>query len=193
VVKGVSINIDGTTCENGANSSSDFCKKHGAFPMCKECNSYSAKRGEDLCGYCNPAKHVKRKELRIKKYLEEKELLFFHDKVVKLSNNKVAKPDFLFVDNTIEHRVILEVDEYQHTRNEYTPVEERRREQLIQQGLGKPCIFIRFNPDAFKINGKTKRMPNEKRQLILLERIHHWLKTKPTEQIEREFLFYNDN
>ena len=108
----VSINIDGTTCENGANSSSDFCKKHGAFPMCKECNSYSAKRGEDLCGYCNPAKHVKRKELRIKKYLEEKELLFFHDKVVKLSNNKVAKPDFLFVDNTIEHRVILEVDEY---------------------------------------------------------------------------------
>ena len=176
-------------CFNYSYKDTPFCVSDGGLPLCINCEGFHTSNEDGICGYCNPPTPVRRKELLIKKLLD-KDFKFKYNRYIKINNgkNKVA-PDFLFT-NTEYYYIILEVDEYQHSR--YTPEEERRREKLIQEALEKPCIFIRFNPDAFKIDGKTTRVTKEKRLHILLSRINYWLKTKPDRQLQTEFLFYNN-
>jgi len=58
--------------------------------------------------------------------------------------------------------------------------------------LNKPCVFIRYNPDAFKIKSKTKRTSKSIRHKKLLEKINFWFNNKPNSVI-RDFLFYDIN
>jgi hypothetical protein len=51
--------------------------------------------------------------------------------------------------------VIVEVDENQH--KDYPKHQERQRMKAIQTSLGKPCVFIRYNPDSYSsLDGKRK-------------------------------------
>jgi very-short-patch-repair endonuclease len=47
-----------------------------------------------------------------------------------------------------DYRIAVECDEEGHRR--YSPKEERKRENYIEQRLN--CIFVRFNPDSPKFN-----------------------------------------
>lgn len=58
-------------------------------------------------------------------------------------------PDLVFVSNNGTHYVILEVDEKQH--KSYNVECECNRMVNIGQSLGQPVMFIRYNPNKYKI------------------------------------------
>jgi hypothetical protein len=60
--------------------------------------------------------------------------------------------------------LVLEVDEFQHELANYSiSCELRRMTQIVEAfmlgGLALPVFFIRFNPDAFTVDGQNKRVP----------------------------------
>jgi len=76
------------------------------------------------------------------------------------------RPDFVW---DMKFRVvILEVDEFQHKNENYTPRCEHVRISRIVEGFGGiPVHIIRYNPDAFKINGVTRRTTYQERIALL--------------------------
>ena len=64
----------------------------------------------------------------------------------------------------------IEVDENQHKY--YNPMDEELRIMQIYQDAGKNLIFIRFNPDGYKVNGKIKNPRMLKRYQVLKEKIN---------------------
>jgi hypothetical protein len=99
------------------------------------------------------------------------------------------RPDFSYDAGT--HYVIVECDEDQHRA--YDPECERIRMLNILYAQGMRCVFIRYNPDAFKIQDKTKRISKEKRHAVLLETIREHMKpSEPeSESIDVIYLFYD--
>jgi hypothetical protein len=87
----------------------------------------------------------------------------------------------------------IEVDENQHRR--YDPEdEEQRYDDLFMVFSGK-WIFIRFNPNAYRVNGKSKNIPLKERLPTLLDtiRLHEdrILKEKNTDLVEIHRLFFD--
>ena len=64
----------------------------------------------------------------------------------------------------------IEVDEDQHKY--YDPMDEKLRIMQIYQDAGKNLIFIRFNPDSYKIDGKIKKTKMSKRREALKDKIN---------------------
>lgn len=88
--------------------------------------------------------------------------------------------------------MIVEVDENQHRANDANA--EKERMYAIHQVLGKPCTFIRYNPDAFKIGGKNmnKKYPEESRLELLRKNVKRYLK-KPKEDVYVCYICYDDD
>jgi hypothetical protein len=124
---------------------------------CKSCNLEDILDKDDLCDDCTPNKAKKireRKELIVKRFLDENDLKYTaHDKPVDRKCG-LERPDFRFDCGT--HVVVLEVDENQHAR--YNEECECTRMINITQVIKMATIFIRYNPDSFKIN-KRKQNP----------------------------------
>jgi hypothetical protein len=85
------------------------------------------------------------KQLRVKNILEENNILYeAYDSIVGDQGCSKKRPDFVIDAGT--HKVVLEVDEYQHKKGEYNCEVKRMRD--ITQALGIPTLFIRYNPDS---------------------------------------------
>ena len=83
------------------------------------------------------------------------------------------KPDFLWDATT--HKVILEVDEFQHNDR---PCEcEQTRMVNVTQSLGMPCLWIRYNPDNFK--GQKASLKEKDRKDLLLRVLTEALTSSP--------------
>lgn len=78
--------------------------------------------------------------------------------------------------------IFLEVDEYQH-KTYAIDCDTRRMadvyESLIVEGNTFPIAFIRYNPDAFKVNGNTKTVPAPVRKARLLDLLKTWTFQQP--------------
>jgi hypothetical protein len=85
-----------------------------------------------------------------------------------------------------------------HKKSDYTPECEEIRMINISQSLGQPTIFIRFNPDAFKKNGKVvKNNISSEKFKVLKQVLDNCLKIVITEIQQSGFcsmiqLFYDD-
>jgi len=183
-------------CETLANYAfkgdpAEYCGQHaekGMFNVnskwCK-CCLFQVRKAPYLCSYCNPSKHQKTREMEIKALLESTTDLgtHIHDKSVG-SGQYMPRPDFLF--DALTHRVVVEVDEYQHKG--YALECERIRMIKIAEVLKMPCVFVRYNPDTFHIDGKTVRVSKEKRHELLLKTIRECTKS-PTADIV--YLYYD--
>jgi hypothetical protein len=117
------------------------------------------------------------------------------------------RPD-VYIDK-FTHVIVIECDENQHTRKEYTNCENKRTMELFQDFGNRPIIFIRFNPDSYinkdgkKIlssfkNHKTLFVPIIRKQEewdnrlnLLKETILKWLIDIPEKEVTYEHLFYN--
>ena len=91
---------------------------------------------------------------------------------------------------------MVEVDELQHSQKfsqstAYTPQKEFQRMCDLSSALGKPVVIIRYNPDAFKIGGKSCRTSTIDRMPLLLERIQLAISAPPSTCITVEYLFYS--
>jgi hypothetical protein len=93
--------------------------------------------------------------------------------------------------------VILEVDEHQHAAYGITCDLKRMGltvESLRLEGNTQRIVFIRYNPDAFTVNGVTKRTSRQERHDALIALLRE-LETEPdapgVEDVRTYYLFYD--
>ena len=74
------------------------------------------------------------------------------------------RPDVLM--DFLTHSIIIEVDETQHSSEEYCACENKRMMQIFQDLGSRPVVFIRFNPDKY-----TDRDGNKHPSLLQISQI----------------------
>ncbi len=211
-------------------------KKHSAVnvvdKMCENCGITSANpKYSDMCFPCFCFKHpdhelvrnFKNKELAVKEFLQASfghRLDIVHDRsplatlfAVEEGQASVEcrstrrRPDFMF--DLGAWVVIVEVDEHQHKSN--APECEERRMTEIFSVVGRPVVFIRFNPDDYlDADGNTVESPWktnpinhrtevparctdawERRLARLRDSVEFNVATPPTKDITVDTLFYD--
>ena len=197
------------------------CKKEGMVnlkdPKCKSewCNTLISKKYDGYCCYCfmhlfpnKPiSRNYKTKEKYVVDYIKDqfKEIDIIPDKRIHEGCSK-RRPDILI---DLGHQIIIvEIDENQHINYDCS-CENKRIMELSQDVGHRPIIFIRFNPDDYKINlknitscwglnkqgictiKKNKQEEWKERLTILEEQIKYWLNNKTSKLIEVIQLFYN--
>jgi hypothetical protein len=158
---------------------------------CTSCNLFMvAKKNNNLCSYCNPTKKLNRKtrEIKVVNYLSEHQYNFEHNKSVGFVCGNY-RPDIKIA--TLTHSIIIEIDEEQHIW--YNKQCELSRMFNIYQAEGLSCVFLRYNPDTFKINNIKQTVSAEKRLEILKSQIDFWIKNIPTKPLICIRLFYDNN
>ena len=89
--------------------------------------------------------------------------------------------------------VLLEVDEEQHKA--YDPSCDVRRDfdmaASVALGSGHKLLVLRYNPDAFKIAGMTRRTTKKERHAQLIRLLGELLAREPEAPFTRLFLFYD--
>ena len=178
-------------------------------------------RNNELCNnegyclsYCRPCQIdqnlkyiIKKKETITLSYLDKHikhGTIPIDDRIIDGSCVK-RRPDRLY-DCGIYY-LVVEVDENQHISKSYykgcifdTKTQEIRRMIQIHEALNMgtvPCVFIRFNPDNFKVKGKKQKFNMQKRLDVLVKWVNYCLNLKETEfvdgnQIIIKYLFYDD-
>jgi len=110
-------------------------------------------------------------------------------------NGCSARPDFGY--NLATHWLLLEVDEHQHGipyrhYAGYKPKEEFQRMCDLCAAAYKPVVILRYNPDAFQIDGKTQQIETADRVALLLARLEYYLTLAVFDDfITAEYLFYS--
>ncbi|CAG8715276.1 4427_t:CDS:2, partial [Funneliformis caledonium] len=124
-------------------------------------------------------------------YAKAKARVQAYDSIVEDGVCSKKRPDFVIDADT--HKVVLEVDEYQHKKGEYNC--EVKRMWDIAQALGIPTLFIRYNPDSYRMfNGITKDSNDRKRKQELLMCLSDAVKSPPAEEsqfLRVVYLFYD--
>lgn len=170
---------------------------------CKRCGRNDEILNKNgLClNFCEPDEKYKvirlqkKKEMLVLKYLDEnfKKLnikVISDDKIVDSRCNR-KRPDRIYDCGT--HYVIVEIDENQHTRN--CKDGELTRMYYVQAACGINCIFLRFNPDDFKINNQVQKVNMNERLKILVKWIDYASTCSPTNdysKVRYKYLFYNE-
>jgi len=108
-----------------------------------------------------------------------------HDTIIEGGCYKY-RPDFRY--DALTHFVIIEVDEDQH--DAYNPECEKVRMNNIIEALKMRCVYIRYNPDAFRIDGKKVDVPEEKRHELLLKTIRECMKPSFDSEISTADIIY---
>jgi hypothetical protein len=164
---------------------------------------------DNLCGICceNPfyeesKRTNKLKETIMVKYLrsnikEGNEILA--DRIIDSTCN-LYRPDILYDYGT--HIVVVECDENQHKNypwescslNKSLEHMEEKRMYEIMIAYGLPAIFIRWNPDNFKVNGSiVKKYNNDKRLEMLVKWVKYCSKMKVNlGEVVYKKLFYDE-
>jgi len=143
-------------------------------------------------------KHQKKKEEFIEKllYREIPTAMYMRDE--RGDNGcSASRPDFVYHLGT--HVVIVEVDENQHksynncgsTKNEKHQVENRRMYNLSSEFDGLPLTFIRYNPDSYRVDGHSVKIPDPKRHTTLIKWTQKYISDIPKEGIYVKYLFYD--
>jgi hypothetical protein len=135
-----------------------------------------------LCEYCEPELRFQQAKTREKvfeklalKYLDDNVPQNLYesyddDKIVDSLCNK-RRPDRIYDCGT--HKVVFEVDEKQHaTYDAGNAGCENSRMLAIQEAVGMHCIFLRFNPNNFRVNDVLQKVNMKER----LELVAKWLK-----------------
>jgi hypothetical protein len=106
-----------------------------------------------------------RKQRQIKSWIDTTPTLNHYesyDKQIEGGSCGKERPDFVW--DTPTHKVILEVDEFQHRDR---PCEcEQTRMVNVTQSFGMPCLWVRYNPDEFK-GQKNSLKEVDRRDLLL--------------------------
>lgn len=62
----------------------------------------------------------------------------------------------------------------------------------IAQAEGLNSVFLRYNPDVFRVNGKPREITQENRLKLLRKELEKHIHAIPTELITVHRLFYNN-
>lgn len=125
--------------------------------------------------------HRKREEERVAKLLKSAGIDFKREHHVSFSctGGTFARTDFMIVEGG--KVIVLEVDEHQH---EWYAVacEVSRMAKLFEawllEGNGLPVYFLRYNPNAYQVDGKKARVPKKVREERLLGAIQEAIESE---------------
>ena len=166
---------------------SEICIHNLQKSACKECNpvecpdvncsfvSYKSSVTRHYKSFHTEAgiKRHKKEEERIEKLLNKFNVNFTREHNIDfkcISSGTNARVDFIIQDNG--RLIFLEVDENQHNdRNigcECTRMS-KIHETLAVEGNTIPITFIRYNPNAFKIDGITQKITKAVREVELIK------------------------
>jgi hypothetical protein len=166
---------------------------------CKACGLIEVVNKEGYC-YCKDEELFKRvrlaKQKTVKNYLDRHfELKYIsYDKQIDYGICGKERPDFLF--DCKSFYLVLEVDEDQHEQRNCEC--EQVRMINISQSLGMPTLFLRFNPDKYKLN-KGDKMYSERKRLESLVDVLNYYKDKSTDLFENKgfslvtYMFYDED
>ena len=182
-------------------------------PRCKSefCDIFIYGKNKKYDGYCthcfanlfpqDPRTTLikkKSKELKVVSFIGQRQKEWVHDKPLWIDikggccNSKRRIDLRKLVNNTM---LCIEVDENQHKYYNKKD-EEERYDNLFMDWSGK-WIFIRYNPDKYKHNSKTKNPRFETRMNILLTEIEKQIKRisndENKELVEIIYLYYDSS
>ena len=145
----------------------------------------------------NPSAVTKSKELEVHQALRDAQITFEYQHYLPFrgcgleSETAHAFADFALP--TPWGYVLLEVDEEQHKA--YDPSCDVRRDfdmaASVALGSGHKLLVLRYNPDAFKIAGVTRRTTKKERHAQLIRLLGELLAREPEAPFTRLFLFYD--
>jgi hypothetical protein len=193
-------------CENHAQTDEYLLTERN----CLKCNRLDILNAQGLCvNFCSleerdrlMKKRTKKKEEFVRKLLEKeidlKEYVIqeWQDSTIDPTCTK-RRPDFVY--HCGDHIVIIEVDEDQHksysncgsTREEKLAGENRRMFEIFQIFQGLPVVFLRYNPDGFRVNQKTMKVSDRIRHRILVQWIKKCLREFQPGLLVK-YLYYDD-
>jgi len=196
-----------------------FCEEHALqehYNLCeRKCTNQECPYPDRLDilnkeGLCVTFCSLIKQDQMMKKYMKKKEMfignllkkeinqdLTYQDEVIDSSCSKV-RPDFVY--DCGSHIVIVEVDEHQHksysncgSMKKEKQLMENKRMFMIYQSFGGPnVVFIRYNPDTFRVKDKVVTLTDKKRYECLLLWVKHFLKNKSEIPLEVKYLFYDE-
>jgi hypothetical protein len=208
-----------TTCEDDCKEIATYgtttplhCEEHAKpdeicliTKKCKGCSRENMLLDKnDLCvTFCKP-NSIYQQQKREKK--KEKLVLNYLDKYIKIPPEiKIIDNECLainlqdcnrrFPDRAYDcgtHIVIVEVDENQHRGYTKDDNCELKRMHQIYEVVGLPCIFLRFNPDNYRVQSKLQKTNMAIRLEILQKWVEKCLTMSTTKGIVYKFLYYNE-
>lgn len=172
------------------------CFKHGGYPKCSSCGLFNVKKLLSLCGYCKPQQHRSFlvKERNLKTYLDSQPDIpkFDYNRSTKVCTG--FRPDFR--SEQAGWTLFIECDEHQHKN--YNKSEELERMKSICADEGWPRVFIRWNPDTYKLDKKIQNISievrySELKASILRNTEKNWgLQGRPHQSLILEYMYYDN-
>lgn len=173
----------GQDCLTNPGKPKVYCPTHGGSLLCAGCHFVIVNRRGDMCQTCAPVarSNARIREARMAATLDEwarKDLIPRYSRWNK--QNPLADPaqcGKYRVDFEFEHAlgvVLLEYDEQMHADRVLRCELVRQAEVALGYG-GLPVHWIRFNPDAFKVDGVTRVTKREEREKELLKQLQQAL------------------
>jgi hypothetical protein len=147
----------------------------------------------------------KRKEHRVCKLLEQNDIDFSREHHIDFRcigedrDGSFCRIDFIIEikdeDGLPEGYICLEVDEFQHSH--YTVGCEVRRmtefhRSVMAARMDLPIVFVRYNPDAYKVDGKTRKTTLTVREATLISLIRN-ISVDKDQGLGVYYLFYDSD
>ena len=172
-----------------------YCKQCGGKYLCIKCQIWTVPKTGGQCATCRtPGWQGKIKEkvvgLQLLQWASDGKIPLFTlaDKTIPGSGLRY-RVDFSY--DLASHFTCLELDEHQHTLRGYAPRCELVRMYRIAIAINKPVIFLRHNPDSFKIGDVTEHVPKAEREALLLAVLQEHLQTVPTAFLTLVYICYS--
>jgi hypothetical protein len=166
------------------------------FKTCEFCESkihYKQSYCESCKTYLSLGKTVKRheKELAIKALLERNHFRFTHDSRIAEGCSKY-RPDFV-ITHPSGGKLVLEVDEFQHNRKNYScECELTRMRQIYFDVGGAQVMFVRYNPDSYKVaRGLQQEDSRTEREKFLSKYLSQVLSAELESPLSVVYLYYD--
>jgi very-short-patch-repair endonuclease len=104
------------------------------------------------------------------------------------SNCGKERPDITYDCKT--HLLAIEIDENQH--RSYEDCENTRMKNIYYSAGYSHVVFLRINPDNFRVKGKPKVLTELQRQEIVSYYIAHYKSNPPKYNLSVLYLFYDE-
>ena len=168
-----------------------FGRIYGTILKCTEKHTYVRFNNHDMPRLQSKEDYI---DSQLQQWVRDEKIPMYTSRNKKI-NGCSARPDFVY--NLATHLVVLEVDEFQHSKTfnhhaVYKPREEFQRMHDLCSAAQKPVVMLRYNPDAFQVDGETRLIETADRVALLLERLEYYLKLPVSDNfIMAEYLFYS--
>ena len=161
-----------------------WCRICDGSLLCQSCRYHKVQKKGAKCATCaKPIWKGKRKERKVgeqlTKWAAEGIIPAFtsSDKALPGADGPKYRMDFYYDRGSFF--VGVECDEREHALRGYPPRCELVRMYNITRSRGLPAVFIRFNPDSFRIAGKRERVDKARRYELLQKTLGGCLKDGP--------------